>query len=784
MPAQVASNAASSRIQGAPSRARRGHAHFSPGRGAGFGVVLRFLRSYLLILVVPLVAASIINREFIVIMEDDARRANLGILEQCRDTLDGRLSEIDGMIANLSLNSDIVSLIASTESIDRIIWKVARAQKLLYPYIATNGFLAEFFIYIRNSNAIISPFTSYIRLENVYGGIIRYGDLDYDAFHARLLSGYHSLEYLPATRVMLGGKTRSALLCLQSLPLGSFSDVKANLLVFIDEDRIRDLLSRLRIEEGGWAYIADKEGRVLVSLGRSREGIGPGEIESALREKIIESRYSGKKMIISCTTSPNNEWTYVAAVPYAVVMSRVDRVRRLSLFVVAAMVLVGFLASLALALRSSRPLRNVMGLLGGSLGGCEYGQIEDSVSELISRNESMTRSAAERLPLLRSAFLDRLLRGEFADAREAEASMSQAGLCVTGSSFAVLLLRVDGYRESASREVLEELRMKKALARAALGECFAEPLLLHDVGGGGIGALVCFASSAEDEGPLEAEMRRAMALLEERDGIRVSFGVGRRYPDLVDATRSFYEASEALERGSTERVARYRDGEKLGGGYSYPIERERRLINLVKAGDGSRTRGLLAEIREENLSSGGLTREMASLLLYELRGTLMKIVAQSGVEGGGPSSPIAERVAALRHGEDVGASFDEYAGLFLELCDTVDSQKKSHNSMLMTKMVERVRERFPDSNFGLGAIADEFDVSEAYASQFFKEQTGENFSVYLERVRLERARELLEATGITINELAAEVGYNSAHAFRRAYKRVYGVVPTSLRGET
>jgi YesN/AraC family two-component response regulator len=101
--------------------------------------------------------------------------------------------------------------------------------------------------------------------------------------------------------------------------------------------------------------------------------------------------------------------------------------------------------------------------------------------------------------------------------------------------------------------------------------------------------------------------------------------------------------------------------------------------------------------------------------------------------------------------------------------------------MMLSKMTERIHERFMDSDFGLSVIADEFEVTEVYASQFFKEQAGENFSTYLERTRMGRARELLETTDITINELAAEVGYNSAHAFRRAYKRVNGVVPTVLR---
>ena len=64
-----------------------------------------------------------------------------------------------------------------------------------------------------------------------------------------------------------------------------------------------------------------------------------------------------------------------------------------------------------------------------------------------------------------------------------------------------------------------------------------------------------------------------------------------------------------------------------------------------------------------------------------------------------------------------------------------------------------------------------------YLSKLFKRATGDNFSKYLEKIRVEKAKKLLKA-GEKVSDVAAKVGYNSPQVFRRAYKRYYGCIPS------
>lgn len=63
----------------------------------------------------------------------------------------------------------------------------------------------------------------------------------------------------------------------------------------------------------------------------------------------------------------------------------------------------------------------------------------------------------------------------------------------------------------------------------------------------------------------------------------------------------------------------------------------------------------------------------------------------------------------------------------------------------------------------------------------FKLVTGEKLIEYIEKVRIQKAEELLSQNLLTIDEIAEQVGYNSAHSFRRVFKRIHSITPMQFR---
>jgi AraC family transcriptional regulator len=63
----------------------------------------------------------------------------------------------------------------------------------------------------------------------------------------------------------------------------------------------------------------------------------------------------------------------------------------------------------------------------------------------------------------------------------------------------------------------------------------------------------------------------------------------------------------------------------------------------------------------------------------------------------------------------------------------------------------------------------------------FKQSVGVPPRVYLTRIRMEKACELLEKTDLPVTEIAFEVGYASNQAFARVFLKERNMTPTAYR---
>ena len=63
----------------------------------------------------------------------------------------------------------------------------------------------------------------------------------------------------------------------------------------------------------------------------------------------------------------------------------------------------------------------------------------------------------------------------------------------------------------------------------------------------------------------------------------------------------------------------------------------------------------------------------------------------------------------------------------------------------------------------------------------FKEESGYNFIEYLTNVRMDRAKELLDNSDLSMKEICAMCGYTDPNYFSRSFKKNVGVTPTEYK---
>ena len=81
----------------------------------------------------------------------------------------------------------------------------------------------------------------------------------------------------------------------------------------------------------------------------------------------------------------------------------------------------------------------------------------------------------------------------------------------------------------------------------------------------------------------------------------------------------------------------------------------------------------------------------------------------------------------------------------------------------------------------LSVLAEEFHLSAQYISQLFKNEIGVGFLAYLTNIRMERAKQLLLSTSLSIAEVSEQSGYSDYRVFTKVFKKSEGITPSQYR---
>jgi AraC-like DNA-binding protein/ligand-binding sensor protein len=245
--------------------------------------------------------------------------------------------------------------------------------------------------------------------------------------------------------------------------------------------------------------------------------------------------------------------------------------------------------------------------------------------------------------------------------------------------------------------------------------------------------------------------------------------------------RELVEEEERLSREA--RLSDYiHDIKTMGGGNAsvYPAEMERELLETIRQGDRERAmevlERLLATIR---VSAGEAFAEVKSRVLE-----LVVLLSRAAIDGGADAESVfGINYRALSDVDRLG-SVEELSGWVAGIADRyvqfVFDVRNAGQSDAVIGATRAMRRRLGEK-IGLEEIAAEVNLSPAYLSRIFKEETGTSFSSYLAGLRVERAKYLLRNTDDTLLSIALDVGFSDQSHFSRVFRERVGQTPSRYR---
>ena len=102
------------------------------------------------------------------------------------------------------------------------------------------------------------------------------------------------------------------------------------------------------------------------------------------------------------------------------------------------------------------------------------------------------------------------------------------------------------------------------------------------------------------------------------------------------------------------------------------------------------------------------------------------------------------------------------------------------NRMLALSVASDLKENLTD-RITIQKLADRYGVSVSALKKYFEIAMGANITTYRQKIRCEKAAELLRTTDLSVGEIAAMVGYAHQGKFGEIFRRTYGCSPLAYR---
>ena len=182
------------------------------------------------------------------------------------------------------------------------------------------------------------------------------------------------------------------------------------------------------------------------------------------------------------------------------------------------------------------------------------------------------------------------------------------------------------------------------------------------------------------------------------------------------------------------------------------------------------------------LQTGQLFRRKPTQAQFE---TAAKLVASWGVDteiGTLRESFFSTKVLSNREHDAVVKLLSIFAQHLSMLSNQLVVQQVNAEPPMIARAKEYIQEHQTE-DLSLGQVAKAVNTSTFYFCKMFKKVTGINFTDYVSRVRIERARNLLLNPNLRVSEIAFEVGFQSLTHFNRVFKKILGQSPTDYRAQ-
>lgn len=705
------------------------------------------------------------------------RQVKNGIYQQNRLSLSASVTQLDNTmeltnasVKQITTNSLFNTLINKKNTGDSSFYYLGYKTQQSLKSITPVEFLlpiSNSFIYIEKSNYAISP----ILFSNF--DFFIWNNTKYPIDPARLskilVDPSYWNKFIPFEQLGTSSKN-----FLYLYPLTSASQVanhSSSVICYqFYHEQIMEYFSSINFYKDGYLVAYDKYGNQVFLLSGGGPVIEYDKLKDINFENNIARSTLGKdreKMLITTVTSSYNSWNYYLIQPEEKAYYSITPYQRFFTTVTLAAIILG----------------GILAVIFSSFGNRTVLKLSNELNIKESLASSLNLLVEKQKPVVAESHMRRIMEGSITNNIEMQYIIDELGLERPDIKFHVLYTEVSPSEESdvCAKDLELCFENYDMLVREALRRYYPDTGYIYKPSDRAFAVLIASDKSMLAEQALIRDRDIFLAMhkeLLEKYGIWIRGGLGGRNGLISYTWKSYQQAKDAKSITTTEKyILSCNDFAKSNDVYYFPESLSIQLSGFISTGNKDQVRELFKLIRNENSNIRSLSFTQQKWLLSDIRATVFKkrhTISEEGLAG--EKLRLLDMIDKQFEGE---MSLDSLNTIAFELCDICGTDTESNE--LIIKIQDYIINNYHDPDLCLTKISDKFGISENYFSYLFKKEVSENFSTYLERLRMAKAKEIILETDTSLSTLYQYLGYNNAASFRRAFKKNYGVSPKEMR---
>jgi AraC-like DNA-binding protein len=586
------------------------------------------------------------------------------------------------------------------------------------------------------------------------------------------------------------------MLLFRPIPISS-NYTEGVLVLQVAPENILQFVGSVEHGQGTRVLVADQNGRVMISskldeMGEKLVDLVPLSLLLTDRQDRPQTMdIDGVSYKLHTTKSPVNDWRYVAMTPMSELTSQSKSIKLTTWVVAGVLSLLWILIALIGSERMYFPIQRLSDkVIPLAKGGKDKQRVDglDALDaymvQLVDTNRKLHDRLTEQFPYLKQGVFQQLLRGEMSQSEFIQAA-DKVNMRLQGSLVFVCVAEADDipafhrtYREN-----------ERALIHYALFKMMEETFHTFPecTGFTSKTGQVVLLIGADDANEQTWEMLRQCS-----DAMRsnarqyfrfpVSVAISNPQPGYTTIGKGYEEAvallSHRLVMGEDLTLSADRADEKLLKSSQQMVELQKQIVFHVVHGNMEESELLLDQLVAE-LPKAQMKPETVRGLFSYMLGELDYTLQQAGIDiQQVTGEDLHERLNRLRSLPELGRWLVEE--LFPAVKAHLQSEALSKQARTVRQVIQFIQERMQDE-LSLQMTADHFNLSVSYLSKIFKEESGQTFSEYVLELKMEKAKQWLEHTGMAIKDIAEKLGYSSVQNFNRTFKQWSNIPPGEYR---